>query len=225
MSTFPLKTNRPFASSTTASDSTSYSSRISPTISSSRSSMRDEAGRAAVLVHDDRALRLLALELLQEIRHPLGLGHHHRGPQHARNRPGVVAGVEKHEILDEREAGDIVETALVDGEPSSIPARGTARGGPQSSRPRGSRRCRGAASSPRAPAYRRSRRCSAADGAPRPAMIPSCSPLSRVRLRDVVRLPASLHRSTAAPSRASAPRSIARSTAPRDSSSRATGAE
>ena len=39
MSTLPLKTNRPSPSSTIGSDSTSYSSRISPTISSSRSSM------------------------------------------------------------------------------------------------------------------------------------------------------------------------------------------
>ena len=41
---------------------------------------RDEPRGAAVLVHDDRALRLLALELLQQIRHPLGLGHDHRRP-------------------------------------------------------------------------------------------------------------------------------------------------
>ena len=36
---------------------------------------RDQARGAAVLVDDDRRLHLLALELLQQVGHPLGLGH------------------------------------------------------------------------------------------------------------------------------------------------------
>ena len=48
---------------------------------------RHQAGGAAVLVDDDRALRLLALELLQQLRHALGLRHDDRRPQQRRDRP------------------------------------------------------------------------------------------------------------------------------------------
>ena len=41
---------------------------------------RDQARRAAVFVDDDRELGLLALELLQQLRHALGLGHERRRP-------------------------------------------------------------------------------------------------------------------------------------------------
>ena len=44
---------------------------------------RHEARGAAVFVDDDRALRLLALELLQQLRHALGLRHDHRRPDAA----------------------------------------------------------------------------------------------------------------------------------------------
>ena len=44
---------------------------------------RHEAGGAAVLVDDDRDLHLLALELLQQLRHALGLGHERRRPDRA----------------------------------------------------------------------------------------------------------------------------------------------
>src|SRR5262249_24069142 len=76
---------------------------------------RDEARRAAVLVDDDRALRLLALELLQQLRTPLRLRHEHRRPQQSQNRPRIVDAVERDEILDEDEAGDVVERFLEDG--------------------------------------------------------------------------------------------------------------
>ena len=73
MFTLPLNTKRPLPSSTIGSDSTSYSSRISPTISSSRSSI---VTRPAVPPYSSTTiahLRLLALELLQQLGHALGL--------------------------------------------------------------------------------------------------------------------------------------------------------
>ena len=42
---------------------------------------RHQAGRAAVLVDDDRALLLLPLELLEQLGHALGLGHDERRAQ------------------------------------------------------------------------------------------------------------------------------------------------
>ena len=41
----------------------------------------DQPGGPAVFVDDDRALRLLALKLLQQLGHALGFGHDHRRPQ------------------------------------------------------------------------------------------------------------------------------------------------
>src|SRR6188768_2959294 len=89
--TLALNMDEPLPSSTIGSDSTSSSSRISPTISSSRSSM---VTSPAVLVDDDRHLHLLALELLEQLRHALGLGHERRGPDERHDRIGVgPAGV------------------------------------------------------------------------------------------------------------------------------------
>ena len=42
---------------------------------------RHEARGAAVLVDHDRDLHLLALELLEQLRHPLGLGHEGGRPE------------------------------------------------------------------------------------------------------------------------------------------------
>ena len=47
---------------------------------------RHQARGAAVLVDDDRALNLLALELLQQLGDTLGLGHEVRRPQQRRDR-------------------------------------------------------------------------------------------------------------------------------------------
>ena len=44
---------------------------------------RDQARGAAVFVDDDGRLHLLALELLQQVGHPLGLGHEVRRTQQA----------------------------------------------------------------------------------------------------------------------------------------------
>ena len=84
MFTLPLNTNEPLPSSTIGSISTSYSSRISPTISSSRSSI---VTRPAVPPYSSTTiahLHLLALELLQQLRHALGLRHERRRPQQRR---------------------------------------------------------------------------------------------------------------------------------------------
>ena len=117
MSTLPLNTNRPPPSSTIGSDSTSYSSRISPTISSSRILDRHEAGGAAVLVDDDGDLRLLALELLEQLGHPLALRDDDRRPQQRGDRPRVVGRVQRDQILHEHEAGDVVEALAEDRKP------------------------------------------------------------------------------------------------------------
>ena len=55
-------------------DSMSYSSTISPTSSSIRSSSVDEPGGPAVLVDDDRHVELALLHLAHELGHRLGLG-------------------------------------------------------------------------------------------------------------------------------------------------------
>ena len=168
MSTLPLNTNRPLPSSTIGSDSTSYSSRISPTISSSRSSI---VTRPAVPPYSSTTiahLRLLALELLQQLGHPLGLGHDDRRPQQRRDRPRVVVAAQRDQILHEHEAGDVVEAVLVDRKPRVLLLAEQRAQVADRRRLADARRCRAAASSPRGPACRRSRRCSAAAGAPRP---------------------------------------------------------
>ena len=77
---------------------------------------RDEAGRAAVFVDDDRHLDLPALEFLQQLRHALGFGHEHRRTHEPRN--GLAAGVrlgQHDQVLDEHDALDVVEVLLEDG--------------------------------------------------------------------------------------------------------------
>ena len=78
---------------------------------------RDQPGGAAVLVDDKRALRLLPLELLQELRHALGLGHHDGGAHERRDCPVVFGRAEEDEILDEHEPCDVVEALFVDRKP------------------------------------------------------------------------------------------------------------
>ena len=78
---------------------------------------RDEARRPAVLVDHDGTLRLLPLEHLEQLGHPLGLGDDERRPQQAGNRPRIVGDVEEDQILDEHEAGDVVEALLEHGKP------------------------------------------------------------------------------------------------------------
>ena len=92
MLTLPLNTKRPLPSSTIGSDSTSYSSRISPTISSSRSSIVTSPAVPPYSSTTIAHLRLLALELLQQLGHALGLRHDDRRPQQRRDRPRVVGG-------------------------------------------------------------------------------------------------------------------------------------
>ena len=105
-----------------------------------------QAGRAAVFVHDDGDLRLLALKLLQQLRHALALRHDDRRPQQLGDRPGIIGLVERDEILDEDEAGDVVEALLEDRESASTPVRETARADRRWSRAPGCRRCRDEAS-------------------------------------------------------------------------------
>ena len=77
-----------------------------------------EAGRAAVLVHDDRNLRLLPLELLQELRHPLGLGHDDRRPDDRRDRPAHrPPRPSATRSLMNTKPGDVVEALLEDRKP------------------------------------------------------------------------------------------------------------
>ena len=71
----------------------------------------------SAFVDDDRALRVLPLELLEEFGDTLGLRHDDGRPQQAGNRARVVAGAERDQILHEHEAGDVVEALPVDREP------------------------------------------------------------------------------------------------------------
>jgi hypothetical protein len=113
-----LKTYAPSPSSTTGSVSTSYSSRISPTISSSRSS---SVTRPAVPPYSSTTIAscLLALELLEQLGHPLGLGHEGRGPDQATARPPASSplGHELDQILHEDDAEDVVEVVRIHGDP------------------------------------------------------------------------------------------------------------
>ena len=80
---------------------------------------RHQPGGAAVLVDDDGDLDLLALELLQHLRHALGLGHERRRPDQPSqillqpHAPGLVVG-EPDQVLHEHDADDVVEVFLVD---------------------------------------------------------------------------------------------------------------
>src|SRR3954469_13419609 len=77
---------------------------------------RDEPRGAAVLVDDDRHLDLLALELLEQLRHPLGFGHEGRGTDQRDDRVGRVV-IQLEEVLDANHAKDVVEVLFVDREP------------------------------------------------------------------------------------------------------------
>src|SRR5262245_37313008 len=76
---------------------------------------RDQPGGAAVLVDDDRDLRLLPLELLEELGHALALGHHHDRPGQVGDSALVVGVADRDEILHEDEAGDVVEVLAIHG--------------------------------------------------------------------------------------------------------------
>src|SRR5262249_2070929 len=80
---------------------------------------RDEAGRAAIFVDDDRDLGLLALELLEELGYALALGDDNRGAQERPHRSCIVRRVEADEILDENEPDGVVE-ALVENRDSRV---------------------------------------------------------------------------------------------------------
>ena len=99
--------------------------------------MRHEPRGAAVLVDDDRHLDLLALELLQQLGHALGLGHERRRPDEPRDRTaavGVRLGVQD-QVLDEDDAEDVVEVLVDRPGCASTPARGRARAARRASRP------------------------------------------------------------------------------------------
>ena len=182
MSTLPLNTKRPSPSSTIGSDSTSYSSRISPTISSSRSSI---VTRPAVPPYSSTTiahLRLLALELLQQLGHPLGFRHDHRRPQQRRDRPASSSVLERDQILHEDEARRCCRGCPCRPGTASTPARGTARAGRRSSPSRGCATMSGrgvitsrTSVSPKSTMLCSSRRSS-------PSMMPSCSAVSRYAL-------------------------------------------
>ena len=97
------------------STSTSYSSRISPTISSSRSST---VTRPAVPPYSSTTmatLDALALELLQQLGHALGLGHEMRRPDQRRDRlVGRRSALQQDQVLHEHEAQHVVEGLFVD---------------------------------------------------------------------------------------------------------------
>jgi hypothetical protein len=161
-------------SSTIGSDSTSYSSRISPTISSS--SPRSSPARGApVLVDDDRDLRLLALELLQELGHALGLV----GTTTGGRSSGVIGRV----VVGRRErtrSFTKMNPAMLSGCPcntgnASILLANSARTSPIVAFADATMSGRGVMTS--RPACRRSRRCSAAAAA-LALDDPSCSAVS-----------------------------------------------
>ena len=73
----------------------------------------DQAGGAAVLVDDDGHLRLPPLHLLQQLRHALALGHEMRRAHQRRHRR-LRARRQRHEILHEHDADDVVEVVAID---------------------------------------------------------------------------------------------------------------
>ena len=107
---------------------------------------RDQAGGAAVLVDDDGALHALALELLEQLGHPLGLGHEVRGPHQRRNRPDAgVVGV-PDQVLDERRSRRRCRACSSRPGCANTAARGTARRALDRRAAVDGRRCRAAAS-------------------------------------------------------------------------------
>ena len=167
MSTLPLNTNRPPPSSTIGSDSTSYSSRISPTISSSRSSI---VTRPAVPPYSSTTIAICVCcrwNCFSSSGTRLLSGTMTAG------RSSVVIGRESSAVFSATRSFTKTKPAMLSrlslktGKPRVLLLAEQRAQIADGRRPRGSRRCRDAASSPRAPACRRSRRCSGAAGAPR----------------------------------------------------------
>ena len=74
----------------------------------------DEAGRAAVLVHDDGHLRPLAPHLPEQIIQPLALRHKVGRPHHLPRREGVMTGLDMAEqILDVHHPHNLVDRVVV----------------------------------------------------------------------------------------------------------------
>src|SRR5262245_39032745 len=77
---------------------------------------RDEPGGAAVLIHHDGDLGLLALKLLQQLGHTFAFRDDGRRAQKRRDRTGLVWRLQRHQVLDEDKPGDIVEALFEDRE-------------------------------------------------------------------------------------------------------------
>ena len=168
MSTLPLNTNRPLA---LVHDRLRLDVVLVANLADDLLEQvldRHEAGGAAVLVDDDRELRLLPLELLQQLGHALALGHHDRRPQHRRDRPRVVGGSSATRSFTKMKPAMLSRLPGYTGNREYSCSRKSARRSPIVASSSNAPRCPAAASSPRAPACRRSRRCSAAACAPRP---------------------------------------------------------
>ncbi len=80
---------------------------------------RDEAGRAAVLVEDDRDVDLPALELVEQVVDRHRLGHEDRRAQERpEGGPGRGVGLQvRQEVLGVEDADDLVDRLLVDRDP------------------------------------------------------------------------------------------------------------
>ena len=146
-----LNTNDPWPSSTIGSVSTSYSSRISPTISSSRSSI---VTSPAVPPYSSTTIAIctcLRWNSFSISGTRLVSGHERRRADEPRqiaiepHRPDFGAA-EADQVLHEHHAGDVVEILVVHGDARNTPARGTARAGRRASRRPESPPCRDAAS-------------------------------------------------------------------------------
>ena len=124
----------------------SCSSLTSPTISSTRSSSVDHAGRAAVLVDHDGELHPALAQLEEQRVEAQGLGDEH-GLHHERRHGHVAAAAEGHGdgLLDVHDAVDVVPVraddgeARVTGDPRQRDEVGRCRGAVDRRRPRAGR--------------------------------------------------------------------------------------
>ena len=73
---------------------------------------RDQASGATIFIDDDGHLRLTALHLLEQLRDPLALRHHERRSHQCRQRR-LGGRRQRHHVLHEHDADDIVEIAAV----------------------------------------------------------------------------------------------------------------